>query len=248
MKAIILAGGYAKRLVPFFGAPVPKALLPVGKRLLLTYIVEKVAELPEVDQLVVSTNMKFEKPFTEWLRGSSFPKPVKLLVEPTSSEDKKLGAVGGIDYAIKNAKISDDLMVIAGDNLFAFALPDFLKFYSSKKAPVVAVHDIADLEKARLYGVVKLGKSGKIDEFHEKPDSPPSTLISTACYIFPKSSLKLLNEYMSGGNHADRLGDFVRWLLGKTEVFAYAFQEEWFDIGDVDSLSRAREWIKGRED
>lgn len=247
MKAIILAGGYAKRLIPFYGAPVPKALLPIGKKFLLTHIVEKVAALPEIDRIIVSTNMKFELAFKEWLKSSNFSKPVELVIEPTRSEEQKLGAVGGIHYSITSKKISEDTLVIAGDNLFAFRLDDFLRFYSSKKTPVVAVHDLGDIEKAKLYGVVKLGARNKIEEFHEKPLSPPSTLISTACYVFPKDSLKLLDEYISDGNHADALGNFVAWLIQKAEVHAYPFPEEWFDIGDVESLSRAREWIKGQE-
>ncbi len=247
MKVIILAGGYAKRLVPFFGAPVPKALLPIGKKLLLTHIVENVANLSQVDQIIVSTNMKFESAFKEWLKSTKFAKPVKLAIEPTKSEEQKLGAIGGIHYVVTSEKINEEVMVIAGDNLFGFELGDFLKLYSSKKSPIVAVHDIGDLAKASLYGVVKLSKSGKIEEFHEKPQNPPSTLISTACYVFPQNTLKLLDAYMKEGNHADALGSFISWLSKKTDVHAFAFQEEWFDIGDVDSLSKAREWMKGKE-
>jgi glucose-1-phosphate thymidylyltransferase len=61
MKAIILAGGYAKRLWPLT-KETPKPLLDVGGKEIMTRIVEKIEDIEEIDEIAISTNAKFEEP------------------------------------------------------------------------------------------------------------------------------------------------------------------------------------------
>jgi glucose-1-phosphate thymidylyltransferase len=73
MKAIILAGGYAKRLWPLTKNK-PKQLLSVGGRPMIEYIVEKLEVQEEIDRIIISTNEKFEDNFKEWLSGYKYQK------------------------------------------------------------------------------------------------------------------------------------------------------------------------------
>ena len=68
MKAIILAGGYAKRLWPLTKNK-PKQLLSVGGRPMIEYIIEKLEAQEEIDKIIISTNEKFEDNFKECLLG-----------------------------------------------------------------------------------------------------------------------------------------------------------------------------------
>lgn len=89
MKALIMAGGYATRLWPIT-KDVPKALLPVGNKRILDYIMEKVRETGL--EVCISTNRFFEsrfRPFAEkW--------GVELIVEDTLHEEEKLGTIGAL--------------------------------------------------------------------------------------------------------------------------------------------------------
>ncbi|MCG2822008.1 MAG: NTP transferase domain-containing protein, partial [Candidatus Atribacteria bacterium] len=120
MKAIILAGGYAKRLWPLTKNK-PKQLLLVGGRPMIEYIMEKLETQEEIDQIIISTNEKFEDNFKQWLPGHKSSKNIELVIEPTLSEKDKLGSVGALGYLIKKKNIGEELMIIGGDNLFEFA-------------------------------------------------------------------------------------------------------------------------------
>lgn len=228
MKVLIMAGGYATRLWPITKNN-PKALLPVGDKVILDYIIEKTKEL-DLD-VYVSTNRFFAKYFEEWSRD----KNMRLLIEDTLHEEEKLGTIGALQEAVNKLGL-DDYLVIAGDNLFSFSLRDFLDRYEGKT--LIAVYDVGDFELAKRYGVVLL-EGDKVVDFEEKPVKPKSTWISTGVYVFPKDVLELIPQYLKEGNK-DSPGYFIQWLLSKgIEIHAYKFNDYWYDIGSADSYLEA---------
>ncbi len=240
MHAVVLAGGFAKRLWPLT-KDMPKPLLSVGGRPIIEYILDKLSEIDELDKIFISVNSKFEPHFREWLHGSDFSKSIEIVPEPSTSEEEKLGAVGSLGYLLKERDVSDDLIVVAGDNLFDFDIKQFLKTNGSS-SPVVAIFDMEGKESVRdKYGVVVLDEKGTIREFHEKPADPVSTLVSTGCYFFPKKSVEMIYEYLKGRNNADAPGFFIAWLAKQMAVQGYVFDGDsrWFDIGSPESLEEA---------
>jgi glucose-1-phosphate thymidylyltransferase len=240
MKCILLCGGFAKRLWPLT-LDRPKALLDVGGRAILDRIIDKVECLQDVDEVIISTNAAFEPVFRDWLSTRTFTKPVKLVVEPSRSESEKFGAIKGLAWLFEQAKVYSSFMVIAGDNVFDFELSELVKAYNQTGSPTVALYDVNDIEKAKMYGTVKLNGT-RIEEFHEKSPSPPSTLASTGCYIFPRTAIKSFAEYLSGENPKDAPGHFIAWLSKKMPVHGWMWRGAWFDIGDFASLDAARAW------
>ncbi|ASJ11591.1 sugar phosphate nucleotidyltransferase [Thermococcus thioreducens] len=228
MKVLIMAGGYATRLWPITKDN-PKALLPVGNRVILDYILEKAGEL-ELDTYV-STNRFFEAHFRQYAERYG----VGLIVEDTLHEDEKLGTIGALKNALDELG-PDDYLVIAGDNLFSFSLRDFLNSYDG--GTLIAVYDVGDLELAKRYGVVVL-EGDRVISFQEKPAAPRSTLVSTGVYVFPRRVMERIDEYLSNGNR-DSPGYFIQWLLERgEEIRAYRFSEYWYDIGSADSYLEA---------
>ena len=223
-----MAGGYATRLWPITKDN-PKALLPVGEKRIIDYILEKALKLDL--PIYISTNRFFESHF----RPVAEKYGVGLIVEDTLHEEEKLGTIGAMKKAVEELGM-DEYLVIAGDNLFSFSLEDFLARYSGET--LIAVYDIGDLELAKRYGVVVL-EGDRVVAFEEKPVQPRSTLISTGVYVFPRRVMGLLDEYLSNGNR-DSPGYFVQWLFSKGEpIKAYRFSEYWFDIGSADSYLEA---------
>ncbi len=228
MKVLIMAGGYATRLWPITKDN-PKALLPVGNRVILDYILENVKEL-EIETYI-STNRFFEAHFRPYAEKHG----VGLIVEDTLHEEEKLGTIGAMKKAVEELG-PDDYLVIAGDNLFSFGLRDFLRAYDGRT--LIAVYDVGDLELAKRYGVVVL-EGDRVISFEEKPAQPRSTLISTGVYVFPKAVMERIDEYLSNGNR-DSPGYFLQWLLERGEpIKAYRFSEYWYDIGSADSYLEA---------
>ncbi len=239
MKAIILAGGYAKRLLPITEY-ISKPLLRIGDKCVIDFVVDSLDKIDRIDDIIITTNKKFEHQFREWLAGRKSSKSIKLVVEETTDEKEKLGAIGGIHYVIEKEGLKDDCLIIAGDNLFDFSLEKFMTIFSKKKSPIIAAFDVMDPEKSKLYGVLSIDKDSRITDFVEKPPEPKSTLVSTGCYIFPKSRIHMFSEYLKEGNNKDSPGFFIQWLHKKHDVFAYRFNSKWYDIGDKKSLEDAR--------
>ena len=244
MKVIILAGGYAKSLWPLT-KNTPKPLLKVGGKAIIDYILEKIEIIKDIDSIIISTNKKFKEPFKVWIKNHKFKEKVKLIIEPTTTEGKKLGTIGGLSYVINHTKIDEDLLIIGGDNIFEFNLQNFIDYYKDNKSPIIALYDMKSKQKVmNKYGVCVLGKQNKIIEFQEKPAKPKSSLISTACYIFPREDVKLIDRYLKEGNNPDAMGFFITWLINNKDVYGWTFKENWFDIGSLDELERAKKVYK----
>ncbi len=229
MKTVILAGGYATRLWPITKTKA-KPLLPMGRKKIIDFIYEKVVKFNF--PIVVSTNMRFKADFEKWAED----KDVELIVENTKSEEEKLGAVKAL--AELSEIIDDEMLVIAGDNIFSFNLDDFVSKYDSLKRPLIALYDVGDLELAKRYGVVELDGS-RVVEFYEKPEKPKSTLVGIGIYALSKEAVNLLGEYTKEGRK-DNLGDFISWLSKHIDVYSFTFNDgNWYDVGNADSYLEA---------
>jgi len=238
MKAIILAGGYAKRLWPLTKSK-PKQLLSVGGKPMIEYIMKKLETQKEIGKIIISTNEKFEENFKEWLSGYKSSKDIELVIEPTLLEENKLGSVGALGYLIRKKNIDEELMIIGGDNLFEFDLRDLINYYREKKGDVVALYDLKSIYEAQNYGVAKVDEKMRITDFVEKPENPPSTLVSTACYVLSQEGVKGILTYLDAGENPDAIGFFIKWLIKREKVSGFVFSGRWFDIGSLESLKEA---------
>ena len=171
------------------------------------------------------------------MRGPDGP-PVVVHDDGTTSEDDRLGAVGDIAFVVERAGLAgDDLLVVAGDNLFDFSLDGYVAWWRGKsEASAVALHDVGEVVLARRYGVVALGPDERIESFEEKPAEPRSTLAATATYLFARTHVELVGRYLAEGNSPDQPGRFVAWLVPRVPVYGYTFEGEWRDIGDAEQL------------
>ena len=239
MKAIILAGGYAKRLWPVT-KNMPKQLLPVAGKPIIEYPIENIELTMGVKETIISINAYFEFNFREWFTKYQFRKKTKLAIEKTFSEEEKLGSIGALNYIIQELKIDDDLLIIGGDNLFDFSLRKFINYFREKKTSVVALYNIKDKEKVKgRYGIAEIDSNNKLIGFEEKTQNPKTSLVNTACTILCKEDLKLIPQYIAEGNNKDAFGYLLQWLIQKRPVHGFVFDTPWFDIGSFDAYDKA---------
>ena len=236
MRAVILAAGYATRLQPLTN-DVPKHLLPVGGRPMLDWVLDRVGDLQEVDAVHLVTNSRFAPAFRRWADEHS----VTVHDDGTTSNDDRLGAVGDLQLVVAEAQLDDELIVLAGDNLFEFSLPRFAAWWRAKPQPSSAVplHDVGDLELATQYGIADTDAGDRIVRFVEKPSDPSSTLASTLVYVLPPEHVGLVHTYLDEGQSPDNAGSFLGWLAAREPVYGYRFDGAWYDIGDHDQLLEA---------
>ena len=115
MKCILLCAGYATRLFPLT-ENFPKALLKVGGKAIIDYTLEKVNKIDEIDAIYLVTNAKYTKHFEDWAKEKNNVKPITVFNDGTFSNDDRLGAIGDIQFVVDNAKIDDDILVLADYN------------------------------------------------------------------------------------------------------------------------------------
>jgi glucose-1-phosphate thymidylyltransferase len=243
MVALILAAGYGTRLYPLT-KEIPKALLPIKDRTILQHLMEKLTSPAlGIQELVFVSNHRYASAFDEWLDSFQHPLPWRLLDDGSTAEENRLGSIGDLTFAVREAKIDADLLVVGSDNLFQDPLDGFLQFAKEKSpALTLGVHELPDRAQAHRYGVLQVDSQWRIVDFQEKPAHPTSPLISTAIYFFPRRTLPLVLEYAAApGANQDTLGSFIRWLVQQEKVYAYRLQGSWFDIGDIDSYKNAQE-------
>jgi glucose-1-phosphate thymidylyltransferase len=241
MKVIILAAGYATRLYPLTLTQ-PKPLLPVAGKPIIDYVLDNLAPIGGIDRIYVVTNAKFADHFQKWATDYHAHK-AKLnftIVNDRSTDDSnKLGAIGDIRLVLKTQNVTDNIIVVAGDNLFSDTLLDFGRVCREKNAPVLAVYDVGDLEQIKKFNAITLDGDGRITFFEEKPKNPASTLTGIALYYYPKSTLPLIEQYVAEGNNPDQPGRLIQWLYPRVPVYTWRVPCLWYDIGSKETLEEA---------
>ncbi|MDI6642983.1 MAG: sugar phosphate nucleotidyltransferase [Candidatus Hodarchaeaceae archaeon] len=238
MKGLILAGGFAKRLGPI-GAELPKAMLVAEGDTILNHLIRKL-EAEKIEP-IISTNKKFENYFKGYKN---------VLVEPAMAEGEKLGAVSAIDYAIKQLKINEDLLVVCVDNYFSSSLKGFVSSYTGEL--LVGVYYVGQRPdmKAEEMATVKFEGSERypppkqsflITDFKEKVKPPLSEYVGVGIYVLPKRVFPVLDKFCKMKKQ-DAPGFFIQHLLEQGEkVGGYLFSGEWYDISHKTYLQAFRD-------
>lgn len=267
MKVIILAAGYAVRLQPLT-LNTPKPLLPVNGRTILDRIMDKIAAVKGWDAIYIVTNEKFYGNFNAWKEGSPLKDRIAVISDGTATNENRLGAIGDMELVIARYAVDDDVLVVAGDNLFDLDLAQFVGFAASRKDGVsVALYDVGDPRLAANYGIAAIDKDNRVTDFEEKPAKPKSTLSSTGLYFFPKNKLFFIKEYVKMQNKSnpsagpgpipggidhrsrgvDAPGYYVAWLSRADRVYGFKFLEDWYDIGNIESYKKADSAYREKE-
>lgn len=242
MKAILPVAGYGTRLYPLT-LDKAKALLEVKGKPMIEHVLDRLIETGIGEALVVS-NEKFANDFGEW--SKDYPRKaeisVKVVNDRTSTNETRLGQIGDIDLALKEHNVEDDLIIIAGDNIFNFSLKRAMDKFGETNEIVNVLYDLKSTELAKEFGVVETNQDGTVKGFEEKPAQPKTTFISTGIYVLPKKAIGWMRTYLGEGNSPDKMGEFLEWAVKHGHpIHAIVHDERWFDIGNKEALDDARE-------
>jgi glucose-1-phosphate thymidylyltransferase len=234
VKALILAAGYATRLRPLTENRA-KPLLPVAGRPMVDWTLDKISEVPGVDEIHLVTNDRFAADFARWADDR-----VRVHNDGTTTNEDRMGAIGDIVFVADDQEWEgEDVLVVAGDNLFDFSLAEYADWWQTKDGSAIAAYEQPDLELVSQYSVVELDSDDRVLSFVEKPEKPESNLTAIATYVYHRAHLALLRAYIAEGNSPDQPGHFIAWLHTRAPVYGYRFGGEWLDIGDRSQLLEA---------
>ncbi|XP_078600725.1 glucose-1-phosphate adenylyltransferase-like isoform X2 [Branchiostoma floridae x Branchiostoma japonicum] len=254
MKVLFLAAGYGTRLERDVLADqsgkydhlrgVPKPLVPVGGRPLISHWMDILMKIDTVEQFYLVTNQKYLTQFEVW--AQAWPK-LQIVSDGTTDNETRSGAVRCIQLAVEHFQITDDLLVIGGDTLFYedFDLKNYLeRFLELQKktgdACLVTYYNCAEHETVK-FGILEVDEHDVVTRFREKPQ-PEETPSRRACpcfYLYSNSSLPLLQEFLSERKDCplkeiDAPGNFLQYLYTRRPVFVYKISGR-FDVGGLQS-------------
>ena len=249
MVTIILAAGYGTRLYPLT-LNKPKALLEVGGKTILDRLLRQIELTGVCEKVALVTNEKFHKSFEVWAKSAKSKIDITVINDKTKSNETRLGAIGDINLVLKKENLnSKDLLITGSDNLFDIDMKDFTNFATSKRpASSMALFDVGDKELSKKYGICSINDAKQIVDFEEKPKNPKSTLAATALYFIPKERVSKIFEYMKTDLSKDAPGNLMKWLSKVDKLFGYVIKGAWYDIGDIDSLKKADQEFKNKEE
>jgi glucose-1-phosphate thymidylyltransferase len=235
---IILAGGYGTRLGEL-GRRTAKPLLKMGDGCLLDYVVDKVCQIDNLSSSIILVNSQFLSQYQQWIVGNEHAARLNLVNNQRPDEEVSPDIITNIALTLERKRITADLLIVGGDNLFDFSLRDFVIFARQHGISTV-VMDVGSPSEAESFSVVTLGRDGRIVQLLEKPKAPRSTLVTTCIYWFPAAALKLFSEYAGGGAIAKSFGQFMQWLVGKEPMYGFLAEGKWYDVGTLDTYHAVR--------
>lgn len=241
MKCLILAAGYATRLYPLT-ENFPKPLLQVGEKSILDWLVDDLAATTDIDEFVVISNHKFAHHFEAWKAGKTMARPCRITVvdDGTSTNETRLGAVKDIQLAVDKLNLTDDLLVMAGDNVLDFSLSRFVEFAKEKNTSCVMCHEENELKKQQKTAIITIDADALITSYEEKPQQPRGNLAVPPFYYYRACDVKRIPEALKDGCGYDAPGSFAAWLSKQAAMHAYRMPGKRYDIGDISSYEHVK--------
>ena len=221
MNAVILCGGFGKRLAPLTDN-LPKPMLSVANRPMLDYTFAQLNRYGITD--VTLTLAYMPKKITDWVQG------YKEFTRHYSVEEIPLGTAGGVKNASRH--LDDVFVVVSGDGLNNIDLNKMYEKHIRSGADVTMAVTLSDTPW--LYGVVE-HDGGFVREFAEKPAISGKKWINTGVYIINKYVL----DYVPDDTFYDFSKDLFPFVLDKGSIGVYEHKGYWSDIGDFFSYYKA---------
>jgi len=242
MKCLVLAAGYATRLYPLT-RNFPKPLLRVGGRTILDWLLDDINTSGEVFEYIVISNHKFSGHFEAWAKT----KPYKITVvdDGTETNEKRLGAVRDIQYAIDKLSLDDDMLVIAGDNVLDFSLTRFISYSKQKKTSCIMRYYEPSEEKLLKSGVVTIDDKDLVLDMTEKPPTPATNWCCPPFYFYTRKDAGLVKKAIEAGCETDAPGSFIAWLCKEKKVHAMEMPGRRYDIGSLTDYEKIQNEYRG---
>jgi dTDP-glucose pyrophosphorylase len=221
LKAVVMAGGFGKRLHPLTEST-PKPLLNVGDRSLLQRTVKQLRDA-NIHRVSITTHFLGDQIRERLGDGRELGISIEYL-----SEDRPLGTAGALGLLDVP---TEPILVINGDILTRLNFNAMLHFHEDYAAAMTVA--IKQYEMEVPYGVVEV-EGATVTRLSEKPKQK----------FFVIAGIYLLDpqvwSYLPRGEFCD-MPDLINSLLaaGK-KVVSFPISEYWLDIGRLDDYERAQ--------
>ena len=144
---------------------------------------------------------------------------------------------GTADAVLQNLDFIDDrspelVLVLAGDHIYKMDYRPFIELHRESGAEVTCAVRTVPIEEAHRFGILDVAADGRVTAFIEKPENPPSNLVSMGVYVFSWPAMR----DMLSPDRVDFGRDVLPWMVEQgRRVYAYEFAGYWQDVGTVEA-------------
>jgi dTDP-glucose pyrophosphorylase/CBS-domain-containing membrane protein len=225
LSAVIMAGGYGKRLLPLTER-VPKPMLLVGDKPLLELTIQLLRR-SGIRDISLTTHYLPENIVQYFGDGSAFGVRLNYL-----EEDRPLGTAGGLRLMKRN---NNPFLVINGDIITGVPFQEMLNFHREHNALLTV--GVRKYEVEVPFGVVELDEV-HINRIQEKPSF--SFFINAGTYLLEPE----VCDFIPSGRRFD-MTDLIQKLIeaGKV-VVSFPITEYWLDVGRHEDYAKAQEDVR----
>ena len=223
MKGIVLAGGTGSRLFPLTKVT-NKHLLPVGKKPMIYYPIEKLTQAGMEEILIVTGTDHMGDVVNLLGSGKDFGCRFTYKVQDEA---------GGIAQALglaENFCGDEPMTVILGDNIFSEGLSNALENYDGTGSQIL-IKEVKDPER---FGVAEL-EGDRIVGIEEKPDHPKSDYAVTGIYMYDAKVFDLINNLKPSKRGELEITDVNNHYIDNGEMKYSVLDGWWTDAGTHES-------------
>lgn len=250
MIAILLCAGFGTRMYPLT-KNISKPLLKVAGKPVIDYLLDQIMRFRELEGIYIVVNNRFYSDYVEW-RISWQSKidetgiDIFLFNNGVDDNNSRRGAISDLAFVLGSGNLYDrNALVSAGDNIFLFDMTNFWEEFVKIPTNQLFALKVNNQDQLQRSGVIMLNDDNKVINFQEKPDIPGSHWLCPALYFLTGNGLRLLNRYLQTTNQQDALGDFIKYLVLSTDVFANPIQDNLrYDIGSIEDYQLANEILE----
>ncbi|KAA3662914.1 MAG: UTP--glucose-1-phosphate uridylyltransferase [Chloroflexi bacterium] len=263
--AVVPVAGLGSRLLPATKSQ-PKEMLPVGRKPVVQYVVEELANVGLKQMLFITgpgktsieNHFDLNNELTQTLRESGKEELLNELAFERASvryfytRQRQLLGLGHAVLCAKDFVGNQPFIVALGDSIIGINAESNVvqrmkeQFITQDAAAVIAFEEVPPTEVFR-YGIAVPREDGDIFELAdvvEKPpvDEAPSNLAIPARYIFSPVIFNALEQTGFGAGNEIQLTDAIRRLIREGhKVYGVRLQphEKRYDIGNFGSYFRA---------
>ncbi len=229
MKALLLAAGEGTRLRPLT-LEVPKCLVEIGGKPLLSHWLDTLRASGEFDRAIVNTHYLAEK-VEDFIRQGLHAGWVDL-----APEERLLGP-GGTMLHHQAALSETDFLVAHADNFSVIDWPAFIGAFRARPSHCVGTMMTFETDDPRSCGIVETDRQGVLLAMHEKVENPPGNLANAAVFLFSPEVFDIIQPAEKAAVF-DISRDIVPRLLGRLATYQNRIYHR--DIGTPASLETAR--------
>lgn len=228
VQAVIMAGGFGKRLRPFTD-DTPKPMLSIGGQPLMERTIRNL-ERAGIHRINITTHYLPEKITNYFGSGKKYGVELNYV-----SEDEPLGTAGALALVEDS---EESLLVMNGDILTRVDYRALVSFHQQHGADLTI--GVRQFEMEVPYGVVE-ATHGIVHGLREKPKY--EFLVNAGVYMLNPTARRRIPEGKKY-NMTDLIDDLL--LNGRT-VACFPIVEYWLDIGHHDDFKRAQTEVQHRK-